>query len=275
MSIRLDQVVRAEKTRTPEELGQLFREHSQPVNLFATSEYVSVSNVTHVGVSDDLGVRLQETQERFRQIEFSDPSKQVELNTAVNTLSTAILNELPTYLPGETRLSGATTAAADEAVEVYITGSGKANRDEAENAIMGAALFGFEQDIMRFAEDLKRKIDTKDEVKVQQTELDTMLQDWPEVPADATEEFTYMQVTENEDGSITTLEVTENLTREEAEQLSTELGHVIDRLTSQTELQQYDLQDLYSGWQRSYQMLSEILKNMHDTQKAMIQNTRS
>ncbi|MEO1170888.1 MAG: hypothetical protein AAFX94_02400 [Myxococcota bacterium] len=274
MSIRIDQVSRAEQPRSVEELSELYRRHSPPVNLFATSEFVSVSNVSKVGVSDDLGVRLQETQEQLRMVELNHPQHQLMVSDAINALTAAIVDQLPTYLPGETVISGA-TQAAEEAVEVYITGTGKTNRDEAENAIMGAALFSFEQDIMRFAEDLQYKLDVRSNVNVEKTELDEMLAEWPEVPTDHEEEFTYTQVIENEDGSISTLEVTESLSKEEAEALSTELGHQIDRLDDTTELQKYDLQELYSGWQRAYQMLSEILKNMHDTQKAIIQNAKA
>jgi hypothetical protein len=67
-----------------------------------------------------------------------------------------------------------------------------------------------------------------------------------------------------------TISSTEDLTKAQAD-----LGNRIQTYTEMSQLDQLDLQNAMQAQQRAYQMLSDIIKMMHDTAKAIIGNIRA
>ncbi|MEO0815095.1 MAG: hypothetical protein AAFY60_19700, partial [Myxococcota bacterium] len=155
------------------------------------------------------------------------------------------------------------------------THSGHDQRDAATREFMFVAMAGFEKDIADFGLMVSDKTTQSRGTREEIAELQDLITEWPEEPVGLTEEFTWTQVTFNDDGTINTQEVTQNLSKAQAESLLTELENTQSSLREMTELQTFDLQSIVESWQQAISLLSAIFEDQHKTREAMIANAKA
>ncbi len=272
--LRIDQVSRAQ-TRTVEQQQELLRQNHKPLDLFAKSGFERVHTIQLDAERIDIPTFSPDQQQQLADIAGRVPQEsRAIVNDAINTLTEKIYDAAPSYVPGQTVDSGL-TQAYNESFQVYMTHSGHDQRDLATQEFMFVAMAGFENDISEFGLMVKAKTDQSRQTREEIVELQEMLADWPEEPSDLTEEFTYTEVTFNDDGTINTRQVTENITKAEAETLLTKLENTRSSLREMTEMQTFDLQSMAEAWQQALQLISAILEDQHKTRTAMINNSKA
>jgi hypothetical protein len=148
---------------------------------------------------------------------------------------------------------------------------GSANR-EGQLVLMG--LYGSEQNLKDFFNKVRSEQGVATELKEDIAELEEMLIDWPE--NGGSEQFDYRDVRFNDDGSITVVGHEGSfLTRAEAEALLNKLKAKVETLGQFENRDMMQLQWMVNRYQQSMTILTNILKNKHDTHKAIIANVRA
>ncbi|MEL6340934.1 MAG: hypothetical protein AAFP04_01045 [Myxococcota bacterium] len=268
------------------EQQELLHANHKPVDLFAESAFVTDDAIAGypatVVAPGDMSILMVETEEmkvlnQSWQQQSISPESRALINQAVEELTSAIYTSVPTIGAGAsaTEVASGLTEQYDESLEVFHTHSGHTQRDAATREFMYASLYTFEQDVAEFSLMVQTNTNQARETRTEITELREMLSEWPDEPKDATEEFTYTKVTFNDDGSITTEQVTEHLKKGDAENLLTELEAQKESLSELTELQTFDLQQMAQNLDQARQLVSEILQNQHSTRQAMINNMKA
>lgn len=272
--IRIDQVSRAQ-TRSVEQQQELLRQNHKPLDLFSGHGFERVRTIQVDTQRVDIPSFTPDQQQQLADIASRIPQgSRATINQAINDLTEKIYDAAPGYVPGQTLDSGL-TQAYDETFQVYMTHSGHDQRDAATREFMFVAMAGFENDISEFGLMVQEKTEQSRQTREEIAELQEMLSDWPEEPSDLTEEFTYTEVVFNEDGTISTRPVTENITKAEAENLLNELENTRMSLREMTEMQTFDLQSMAESWQQALQLISAIFEDQHKTRTAMINNAKA
>src|SRR5690606_20490970 len=102
--------------------------------------------------------------------------------------------------------------------------------------------------------------------------LQDELKDWPD---GALKEFTWTEVSYDQDGNPTVTEHSGKLTKEQAEGLLDKLNSQLSSANDISELKKFDLQRMYQDYQQGIGTLTAIMKDMHDTAKQMLNNMKA
>lgn len=133
-------------------------------------------------------------------------------------------------------------------------------------------MYGAERYLRDHIEGMGETIELDQDTRAAIAELKEMLADWPE---GHTERFSYSEVVEGDNGERQVVERSNvQLTRQQAEELLQKLQQQLEVTGGMTTMARLEMQKRVQEHRRAMDALSNILKNMHDTQKTMINNVR-
>ena len=113
-----------------------------------------------------------------------------------------------------------------------------------------------------------------EDLRTDQADIRSALADWPD--DGSTEFFDYREVKFNDDGSYAIVEHYDvELTKAEAEALLMELEGQIASMGQFDQRSMYTLQNMVQKFQQAMNIASNIMKQQHETEKAIIQNVRA
>ena len=191
------------------------------------------------------------------------PQQAADVKNASLALGTAIMEAGPLA-----STSSAVQAASISAQEI-LKGAEQQNNMNTQFGQM--ALYGAEQWLADFAYRVQQGNEYGRNTRTQLTELRGMIADWPE---GKTQQFSWTEVSFDKDGKATATQHTANLTKDEAEKLMGKLESQLTDCSGMNQLLQVDLQNKNQEYQQISQTISAILKDIHDTSKAVINNLR-
>jgi hypothetical protein len=181
------------------------------------------------------------------------------LTSAVRTYSSAIQNA-----PAAASANGAFHSSA---------GADTASGGMAQvNDIMSYSIHYVENKTAAIAYDLNNKIQAKNNIRTESTELGDMISNWPD--DGSTQNFQWNSYTVDDKGNVSVTAHSANLTKDQATQLHEDLSSQLDTMGDITQMQQLDLQQKYQDQQQFMTTLSQILSSSHDTQKNTINNLK-
>ena len=166
------------------------------------------------------------------------------------------------------------TSAGQTAYETYLlTTKHRADEKATEDTLL-FGMYGAEQNLRDYFGGVKEEQQVAADLRTDVAELDELLADWPE--GQETEVIDYREVVFNDDGSISVVEHKGvEVTKAEAEALRDRLKGSIESLGQFENRQMTQLQWMVNRYQQAMTTLSNILKNTHDTHKAIIANTKA
>ena len=159
-------------------------------------------------------------------------------------------------------------SAVGQAMETYVVTTGEQQTETIINGTMLMALDGAQQDVLELANQLATATQNGRTFREDLADFRNTLADWPEDLQAM--EFTWHEMTDT--GSI--IEKTEMLTKEKAHAKMEELEMTLGTIGDMRQEWQLSLQDALNRQQQAFQILSNIIKMMHDTAKSVIQNVR-
>jgi hypothetical protein len=104
------------------------------------------------------------------------------------------------------------------------------------------------------------------------TALKDLLTDWADDPI--VQEVNYRSCIKLSDGRYEIVEKTVVISKEQVEALIADLENQLDTMADMSQELQHHLQDTMNKQSKIMQIMSNIMKNMHDTAKAIIHNMR-
>jgi hypothetical protein len=119
----------------------------------------------------------------------------------------------------------------------------------------------------------KGKIELASEMRTDIAELQDMITGWPE--GTEKQHFEWTEVTYDDDGKMIVTQKEADLTKEEAGELRDKLEGLLASHKDVNEMDQFQLQQMTEEYQRALNTLTTMLKEMHDTMKSIIQNTKA
>jgi hypothetical protein len=165
------------------------------------------------------------------------------------------------------------TQTVSDVTRGYVALAGQQQRDAAVQGMLFMSMVGVEQDLADFAKMAKGKIELAGEMRTDITELQDMITDWPE--GTETQHFEWTEVTYDDDGKMIVTQKEADLTKEEAGEVRDKLEGLLASHKDINQMDQFELQQMTEDYQRAMNTLTAMLKNMHDTMKAIIQNTKA
>jgi hypothetical protein len=154
--------------------------------------------------------------------------------------------------------------------ESFASATGAQDATELAQGVMMMAYAGAEAELQEMAARVKANLEGKKTVREDLAELRDLINDdqWPA-------EFTYTEHVKNASGKLVSTEKTVTLaSKDEAEALLQDLESQLQTMTDMSQMLQLQLQEAMNKQQQAMQILSNIMKNQHDTLKAIIQNMR-
>jgi len=165
------------------------------------------------------------------------------------------------------------TQTVSEASTLYVNTTGNGQQDTAIQGVMFMGMLGIEKRLADFAGVAKGKIELAGETRTDMAELRDMIAKWPEGTDKQTVSWT--EVKTDKDGNLVVTEHTEELTKKEAETLLKDLDGQLSNIRDMNEMDRFDLQKMTEDYQQAMNTLTAMLKEMHDTMKAIIQNVKA
>lgn len=180
--------------------------------------------------------------------------------------------------------SGLTTGIPDQvngpltyAFEQYATTQAEPVMEDACNGVIYMALGGAESDLYDIAAELQGNIDNKNSLRSELTEAKEDLADFRGQLADKEGDGPWTFEVRDENGKY----VEKSMTRTQAEAYQgalekkvTDIENNYQNASDLTPMLQMRVQEAQQKYMQAMQMLSNMIKNWHDTAKAIIQNMR-
>jgi hypothetical protein len=161
--------------------------------------------------------------------------------------------------------------ASSAAIATYVLTSGSEDLSAMNQGFMNMAIGGMEYKLHEFATAVQENTEITRGIRTEATELRDMMSDWP---AGETREFTWHEVTYDENGKPTVTEHTEQLTKAEAEQLLGNLDTWLQSANDINEIVKFDLQKFHQEYQQGVQTLTTIMKQVNDDMMKIINNIK-
>lgn len=163
--------------------------------------------------------------------------------------------------------------AAQTAYETFVVTVKHAKNEEAAHGAMLFGMYGVELNLKSYFEKVQGEQKVASDLRTDVAELEEMIADWPD--DGSTEVFDYREVIFNEDGTITVVEHKDvEMTKAEAQALVEKLEGQIENLGQFDNREMMELQMMVNRYQQAMNTMSNIMKNMQDTHKAIIGNIR-
>ena len=215
-------------------------------------------------------------QKRLQEIYTSlSPEKQEKLNSIERNLNSQIQNavESGASIENLTASGSALTQNFQQSFEAFVVTTGLKEQDEAVNSYLFMGIAGMEQNLNDFAGQVQQKQEIASDLRLDSTELQEILAEWPE--GAETQEVTWHDVTVNDDGTVTVVEKTANLTKQEAENLLNEINDTRATLTNMNEMDRFTLQQDYEKYNQGFNILSAIIKSQHESLRSIANNMKA
>lgn len=178
----------------------------------------------------------------------------------------------PTAVTGQ--VSSSFTATTTGAVQGFVAVGGATTESEAYEAIMVGSITYLESDLADFANEVKARTDLGREARTDISELRDAITDWPE--DGSTQSFSWTEVKFTQDGGYETVaHRDEPLTKQQATTLMEKLDMQRASISEMTEMMRFDMQQKYERYQQALTVLSNILKEQHNTMMHTINNTKA
>jgi hypothetical protein len=266
----ISRIEQLRKVDTNVQSGTDAGQQRRPVELHAESTFERGGNVQlasmPLSLSDDQRGQLQ----AFR--EGLTPERREAIDAATDKLVEAIFAEVGANPSGLTSISSGLQATYGQTYEVFMIDSGHLGREDQVTTIMFSAMAGIEAEVADHATMVQERTGLAGETRTDITELRDMLSNWPE---GTSQTFTWREVKVDGAGNVTVEEKTAVLTKAEAEALVKNLELQLESIRGQTEIDKFDLQHKYEMMQQAVNTLSNIMKQQHDTEKAIINNVKA
>lgn len=199
------------------------------------------------------------------------PEQRVALAEAGNQLvqGLAVHGEALVADGRPTKLPPSLEADVGNALEQYVVVRKEADANAAVSGLVEMAVTSAETDMYDFASQLQDNLDAKKNKREEIADFRDQLADadWDAVGEDGTIDFDIV----GEDGEVKTVSMTKAQAEAHLENLETDLA----TLSDMTQMMQLQLQDAMNKQAQAIQTLSAIMKSIHDTAKAVIQNMRA
>ncbi|MBJ79806.1 MAG: hypothetical protein CMH60_00650 [Myxococcales bacterium] len=215
-------------------------------------------------------------QKRLQEIYASlSPEKQEKLNSIERNLNSQIQNAVESgdSIENLTASGSALTQNFQQSFEAFVVTTGLKEQDEAVNSYLFMGIAGMEQNLNDFAGQVQQKQEIASDLRLDSTELQEILAEWPE--GAETQEVTWHDVTVNDDGTVTVVEKTANLTKQEAENLLNEINDTRATLTNMNEMDRFTLQQDYEKYNQGFNILSAIIKSQHESLRSIANNMKA
>lgn len=206
----------------------------------------------------------------------ASPEGQARLAQAGHNFAAAVVQS-------KGNLDGSTKTTAEESFRDFISVTNESNIEEATNGMLMLGLSDSQIDLKRFGDELSGNIKAKQDKREEIMDVRGMIADYPkgwtqQENADGKlvfdkdnnpvmeASFTYTDA----DG----MKKTETLTKTQADDLLSSLESQLSTIGDMTQLMQMNLEQALQKEQQFYQIMSNIMKMMHDTAKSIIQNLK-
>jgi hypothetical protein len=198
---------------------------------------------------------------------MDDPDKAVALRRG-RELGSVVLLDLQSEGQIEHHHGAAMRSAAEDAYNAF----SPENSDPARGAIL-ATIQGSQDNLYAFFQRVRDEQAVASWIRTDIAELKEMIAEWPE--DGSVETFSYREVVFEEDGSLTLLEHRDvELSKAEAQGLLERLQGVEVSLGDFDNVLLTQLQFMVQRYQEGMNTVSNILQNVHETRKNMVQNLR-
>jgi hypothetical protein len=137
---------------------------------------------------------------------------------------------------------------------------------------MLAANYGLQANVNQIAAKVATSNQIKSILREEITMLMDILSDW--FDDGSAKKITYNSCIKIADDRYEIVEKTEVMSKEQAEALIEKMDSQLEALSDMSQQLQLQLQDAMNKQQQAMQMISNIMKTMHDTAKAIIQNMK-
>ena len=170
--------------------------------------------------------------------------------------------------------SALSKAGADIAQKILVTSTGIDEKalGDAANTVMAFSMGEIDAKLLGLAGQVKGGNAAKRDLRESMTELREEISDpnaeWPQ-------EFTWNEFSTNDAGQLTSAEKTGPLTKAEAEALLETLEGQLSTVGEQSAMWQLDLQSAMQKQSEIMNIMTAILKQMHDTMSATIRNVKA
>lgn len=272
-TVRVDQISPQQAPQQPEPIQQQQQQAPERIELHTQSSFERGSTLPSQAQDILPGVDAEQLQRLDGLFGAMSPEQRANLSREGSKLTELILTEAqrnPPALEGGPLSSGLAGQLATTASSLT-QGQQDVEASDAMTGIMFTALEGYNDDLRGLSTTLKENLGYAEELRTQMTELRDMVSDWPE---GETQEYSWIEVTRDSAGNLHVEEHTKELTQKDAEELMNKLDSQKTSLTDLTDLQRHDLQHLYQKKQQATQLISNLMKSMHDTLSSIIRNMR-
>ncbi|MBN1961000.1 MAG: hypothetical protein JW841_08635 [Deltaproteobacteria bacterium] len=210
-----------------------------------------------------------------------DPDTQAQINAYYASLpeemqEAAIAGSLKLgedILNGNFVVTNLSSLTASEQTKYVLGPVSDAQTVGTQNAIL-CALGGMESWLRGFAEDVSANTELSRELRNCYTELADMIANWGDDP-EAEQEFTWTEVTYDEDGNRQVTTRTEMLNKAGAEALLAELDTMKQNVSDMTELKKFDLQAKYQDYSLAVNTITNMMKQDNDDKMKLISNIKA
>jgi hypothetical protein len=197
------------------------------------------------------------------------PEQGTQLNQNVQTLAQAAQAEAA-------KPSAATGAVPDSMKaplgRAILVGQGAGmTQDGSTNMVCGSSILYIEGQINGLIGNIEERAQYGTELKAEVTDLEDLINNWRD--DGTTQQFSYQDMTVNEDGSATmTAHNNVTLSKSDAQNLLSQLQSEVDSATSMTQTESFKMQMWVQQDQQAVNVLSNILKMSHDDMSQIIAN---
>lgn len=201
-----------------------------------------------------------------------------EQTQALQSTAQSIANQAQAAVTAGGDLSQVTSAlsaqGADVAQNMLVdsTGIDEQAFSDATTTLMAFSMGGIEGQLTGLAKQVQGGNGAKRDLRESMTELREEISDpdarWPQ-------EFTWNEYSTDSDGKMTSTEKSGSLTKAEAEALVDTLDGQLSTIGEQSALWQFDLQSAMQKQSEIMNIMTAILKQMHDTMSATIRNVKA
>lgn len=248
------------------------RAPTSPSNPFQNSAFSTSSQGFSAGNSTDLSSFLSSEDKNaydqiFSGLSDEDKAKLVDAGSALNrTIQEALMGGWDGQgTPPQSVINAITNTSSTYALIV-----GTSSADSAMSGVVAAGLAGIEKDLQDFAAVVQGHLDEKKSLNEDLAEARDTIKNWPE--GAETQNFSWTEFDGN--GNAIRHE-NEPLTRDQADQLVSQMDTRYQTLQDMSQMDNLRLQDMYQKQQQAYTTLSNILKMQFDLIKAIIGNIRA
>ncbi len=249
----------------------------QRLSLFTSNSFERVGQVRFTdGSLIAVPSTSQEDQETLTKLFGAvPPDGRAKLDQVTSDLGKAIYDETANNPAGiETgSFSAGFNSTVGLAASTFTEVTGMTGQDTQVQGVLFMSMIGVEQDLGDFARMVHGKTQLAGELRTDLTELREALSDWPDDGSKQT--FSWTEVTYDKDGNMHVSQHTEELTKKEAETLMDKLDEQLSTMRDMTEMDKFQLQQMVHNYQKAMNTLTAMLKNMHDTMRAIIQNVKA